>query len=152
MFRKALLIFLCIFCLSVFSGEAQSVFKSGDVGINAGIGLGWQYKANNNRVNALAPVPSVNGSVEIGVFDIPGGGVISIGGIFAFRKTWDNGRVGGIDYEYTYYNTFIAGRAVFHLGFFDSKGFDVYAGMHTGIRLWRDNYIDPFNDLTDRMA
>ena len=34
----------------------------------------------------------------------------------------------------------IAFRGVFHFGFFDTGGFDLYAGIHTGVRLYSYSY------------
>lgn len=149
MFIKKTLFFIVLVVSFFLKSEAQSVFKTGDIGINAGIGMGWQYQPSYHRINSVEPIPSINGSVDIGVYEIPDVGVISIGGIFSFRKAWDDGRISGINYNYTFFNTFIAGRAAFHLGFFDSKGFDVYTGMQTGIWFWRDNYEDPYTDISD---
>ena len=49
----------------------------------------------------------------------------------------------------SYYGV-VAARGVFHFQFFDTGGFDLYAGIHTGIRFYNYVYddIDNFYDYS----
>ena len=156
MFKK---FFISLFIvIAGLSANAQQTFENGDMALNAGIGLGWGYSPVYTGVSSLAPVPSFNVSFEVGIIDLPNVGVISVGGFGSFRTTWDNGSLYGSDYSYRYNNGIIAARGVFHFGFFDTGGFDLYAGIHTGLRFSKytyhiyysgviDDYIDSNNDV-----
>ena len=138
MFKKS---FISLFIvIAVLSANAQQAFEKGDIALNVGIGLGWGY------VNTLAPVPSFNASLEVGIVDIPDVGVIGVGGFGSFRSSWYNHGT----YRDTYTNGIIAARGVFHFGFFDTGGFDLYAGVHAGVGFskysWTGYYIDDYTD------
>ena len=147
MFKK---FFVSLFIvIAVLSANAQQVFKNGDMALNAGIGLGWGYSSGYTGISTLAPMPSFNASFEVGIIDLPDVGVISVGGFGSFRTTWNNGNLSGYDYTYKYTNTVIAARGVFHLGFLNTDKFDVYGGIHTGVRFSKYTYTSDFLDVSD---
>jgi len=149
--------FIVIFIAAAsFTVNAQSAFQNGDIALNAGIGLGWGYSGGytGTGLSSLAPIPSFNASLEVGIIDLPNVGVISVGGFGSFRTTWDRGNssVYGVyyDYDYSYRNAIVAARGVFHFGFFDTGGFDLYAGIHSGVRFSSYSYtIDYGGIITD---
>jgi hypothetical protein len=128
----------------VFPITSQTAFNVGNIGVNAGVGVGWPYGYGLAAIDDLSPVPSINLSGEYGVFEIPSVGVISVGAFASYRKATDSGTerilTYSYDYEYSYVNTILALRGVFHFGFFDTGGFDLYAGIHTGVRLSSYDY------------
>ncbi len=146
MFKKLLLSVFVLF--AVLSLNAQTNFQKGDMALNAGIGLGWGYSSGYAGITGLAPIPSFNASFEVGMFDIPDVGVISLGGFASFRRTWDNASYVTYNYDYTYTNTILAARGVFHFGFFDTGGFDLYAGIHSGVRISNYSYDIDYADNT----
>jgi len=127
--KKSILIFTVIL-FAAFVGNAQKAFHDGDVALNIGIGLGSSYYNVG-----VAPIPSVNASLEFGIVDIPNAGVISVGAYADFHHTWytSNTSIG-------YTNITAAARAAFHLGFLKTEKFDVYAGLMTGVRHQSSNY------------
>lgn len=137
-----------IIVIAALSVNAQSTFNKGDKALNIGIGLGWGYAGGYGSFSTF-PLPSFNASFEAGLFDLPNVGVISIGGFGSFRTTWDSGAISGYDYDYTYNNTILAARGVFHFGFFDTGAFDLYAGIHSGVRISSYTYTSDFYNESD---
>jgi hypothetical protein len=140
---KRIFVVILITATVISTSQAQDVFKNGDLAVNAGIGIGWGY-GGYVGVSGLVPVPSVNLSVEAGIIEIPEVGVVSVGGFGSFRHTWANSTY----YDYTYNSGALALRGAFHFGFFDTGGFDLYAGIHTGVRFSSYTYDDD-DDLFD---
>ena len=116
-------------------GQSQYVFNKGGFALNAGIGA----------LSSAGFIPSVNVSGEFGIFPTGDIGLISVGGIVAYKYS---------TYSYTlwndsyHYSQFVVGpRAIWHLQTFTSDKFDAYAGVGFGIRLWSDYVLN--NSLTD---
>ena len=143
-------LFLAVAVVFFTSSMFSQNFKKGDKALNVGIGLGWSYTSGYTGISTLAPIPSFNASFEAGIVDIPNVGVIGVGGFGSFRTTWDKGGIYGYDYIYRYNNSFIAARGVFHFQFFDTGNFDLYAGVHGGLRIHNYSYnIDYNGDFPD---
>ncbi len=131
MFKKIMILVAVV--LTTYSLNAQ-MFQKGDKALNVGIGIGSSYG------HSLAPIPSFNASFEAGIVDIPNVGVVGVGGFGSFRTSWSNYS----SYKYTYTRTIAAARGVFHLGFFDTGDFDLYAGLNAGLRFWSYSYTNSY--------
>lgn len=124
MIKKIVLsVFLFFF---VFSSYGQSAFNKGDMGINLGMSLG----SINDKY-----YPAANASFEMGFFPIgKKAGVISIGAYSDMFFTDDGMK------------PTLSARGIFHLGFLNTKKFDVYGGLGTGFGLYEDGefYFEEF--------
>jgi len=128
--RIITLLFIVMFAISA---NAQHVFNKGDLLFNAGIGLGaydgW--------------IPSVNVSGEIGVIPTGDIGLVSFGGIMAYKySNWSNTIYGG-SYDYNYSQFTIGPRAAWHVHAFESDKWDAYGGVGFGVRFWTQYTWDP---------
>lgn len=106
--------------------NAQHVFNKGSLLFNVGIGMfssdGW--------------IPSINISGEVGVIPTGNVGLVSFGGIVAYKYSNWSGTVIATTTKYSY-NQFVVGpRAIWHVHAFDSDKYDAYAGIGGGVRLW----------------
>ncbi len=130
--RKLTLALFAILMMAV-GAQAQHVFNKGDMGINAGIGVG----------GLGGFYPSIEASFEVGVIPTGDIGLVSFGGVAGWKyskQTYD-----WYYYDETkHYNQFIVGaRGVWHLHTFDSDKYDVYGGVGVGLRLYGDyDYSD----------
>lgn len=116
--------------------QAQHVFNKGDMGINAGIGVGG--------IGGL--YPSIEASVEFGTIPTGDIGLVSFGGVVGWKYSRQT-------YDYWYYNEtlhynqfIIGGRGTWHLHTFDSDKYDVYGGVGVGLRLHADYNYDSWDD------
>ncbi len=131
MMKKFTLIIAAVFMMS-FVSQAQHIFEKGDIAINAGLGLG-SYGGY---------FPSIEGSVEFGVIPTGDVGLVSFGGLVAYKYS-------KYTYDYWYYNESynyhqfaFGGRAAWHLHTFDSDQWDVYAGLGLGMHIYSDYDYD----------
>ncbi len=108
-----------------FAADAQHVFEKSDLMFNVGIGL-FSYDGL---------IPSINVSGEYGSIPTGDVGLVSFGGILAYKySTYD--WVTGDNYHYNQF-TFGA-RGTWQLHIFESDKGDAYGGAGFGIRLWQD--------------
>jgi len=119
-----------ILSLSV-SVQAQHIFNIGSLMFNAGIGGlsvdGW--------------IPSINFSGEYGVIPTGDVGLVSFGGIVAYKySTW---AATNITYDYNYHQFVMGPRASWHVHAFESDKWDAYGGVGGGIRIWTQYQWDP---------
>lgn len=121
--KKLALVFVAVF-MATFALQAQHVFDKGDIGINAGLGLG----GNGGFI------PSVEASVEIGVIPTGDIGLVSFGGMIGYKYSTYSYYFGS-DYNYHYNQLEIGGRAAWHLHTFTSDKWDAYAGLGLGAHL-----------------
>ncbi len=124
--RKITLIALTI--LLGLSLNAQHVFNKGTLLFNAGIGMfsdgGW--------------IPSINVSGEIGVIPTGDVGLVSFGGIMAYKySTWS-----WTGSNYNYHQFVVGARAAWHVHAFTSDKWDAYGGVGFGVKIWSDPYWD----------
>lgn len=131
--RKISLVLLLV--MTVVVTNAQNVFNKGDFGLNAGIGL----------LSAQGFIPSINVSGELGILPTGDVGLLTVGGIVAYKYStytysWWNE-------SYNYHQITIGPRATWHLQTFESKKWDAYAGVGLGFRVWSDYVLN--NDLSD---
>ena len=127
--KKVLIILMSVmFTLSL---QSQHVFEKGDLLFNAGIGglssAGW--------------VPSVFVSGEYGVIPTGDIGLVSFGGIVAYK--YSNWTTGWVNSTYNYHQIVIGPRAIWHVHAFESDKWDAYAGVGGGVRLWSQYQWDP---------
>jgi hypothetical protein len=120
-------LFLTLLGFIAFSLNAQHVFNNNDKMFNAGIGL----------LSSDGPIPSINGSFEIGAIPTGDAGLISFGGITAFQL----GSYYLTGYTDTYFVFHVGPRATWHLHVFESDKWDAYAGIGFGLR-FRSGYDD----------
>jgi hypothetical protein len=122
---KKIMIFLMVGMLSL-SLHSQHVFNKGDLLFNAGIGGlssdGW--------------IPSVNVSGEYGVIPTGDIGLVSFGGIMAYKYSSWSGSYYTTNYDYHYSQFTIGPRATWHVHAFESDKWDAYGGVGAGMRFW----------------
>jgi len=122
--KKITLIALTI--LLGLSLNAQHVFNKGTLLFNAGIGM----------LSADGWIPSINVSGEIGVIPTGDVGLVSFGGVMAYKySTWSG--------TYNYSQFVVGPRATWHVHAFDSDKWDAYGGVGGGIRIWTQYTWDP---------
>ncbi len=135
--KKTLLPILFIFLFS-FISNAQHVFDKGDIGINAGIGVG----------GTGGLFPSLEFSAEYGAIPTGTIGLVSFGGKAAYKysrytyNNWFNNNNNKRDYNYHQFEFGV--RAAWHLLYFENNKWDAYAGFGTGLRLYNDYYYNNF--------
>ena len=116
-------------------GQSQYVFNKGGFALNAGIGL----------LSADGFIPSINVSGEFGIFPTGDVGLLSVGGVVAYKYSTYSFSLWNNSYNY---NQFVIGpRVLWHLQTFNSDKWDAYAGAGFGLRLWSDYVFN--NSLSD---
>lgn len=120
-------------------------FSKGTIGVNLGLGLGNGYGYGYALGGSTQSSPAISLSVEKGLVEGIGPGVISVGGLIGYKSEsykWDD-RLGK-DYKATWSNIYIAARGAYHYNFTDSPKVDTYAGVSLAARIMKysDNYID----------
>lgn len=120
--------------------NAQNVFNKNSFALNAGIGL----------LSADGFIPSVNMSGELGIFKTGDVGLLSVGGILAYKYStysysWFNS-------SYNYSQLTVGPRASWHLQTFSSDKWDAYAGIGLGMRIWSDYVLNSSNTDLERKA
>lgn len=118
-------------------------FGVGSMAANLGVGLGIGY--GYGVLGGVSSTPALNLSVERGIIDNVGPGVISVGGLVGFKRTsWNYS-----GYRSSWNNFFVAARGAYHYNFLENPKVDTYAGLSVGVRvesfttnydLLRDNY------------
>ncbi|MEA2042182.1 MAG: hypothetical protein U9N85_06470 [Bacteroidota bacterium] len=121
--KKSLILLIVVFTTISFS-YGQQAFNRNDQAVNLGLGFGWRYHPKNN----FAPMPSFNIAYEAGVYEFPGVGVITAGGLLEYRHTRyeDKGDI------YYWNSTAVTVRGAFHLGMLNTSKFDIYGGFMMG--------------------
>jgi len=116
------------FVLFGIGAQSQHVFNKGGLALNAGIGL----------LSADGFIPSINVSGELGIFPTGDVGLISVGGIIAYKySTYSYSNI-WLDDNYNYHQFVIGPRAIWHLHTFTSDKWDAYGGVGVGIKLGSD--------------
>ncbi|SHJ84473.1 hypothetical protein [Pseudozobellia thermophila] len=136
---KNMLLFAALFCL-VSTIRAQE-FEVGTNVINAGIGVGGYYGGYNTSTES----PVFSASYERGVWDMPGPGVISLGGYIGYKKFTYDDRYYNYDYSWSY--TVIGARGAYHYTGFDIDNLDLYGGAMISMRIYSG---DAYSDLNSR--
>lgn len=136
--KKTLLPILIIFLCS-FVSKAQHVFDKGDIGVNAGIGVG----------GTGGLFPSVEFSAEYGAITTGSIGLVSFGGKAAYKyskHTFNPFFNNGLNRDFNYHQFEFGARAAWHLHYFNNSKWDAYAGFGTGLRLYNDYYYNNFEN------
>lgn len=115
-----------------FAAQSQYVFNKDGFALNAGLGL-FSYGGM---------IPSINLSGEMGILPTGDVGLLSVGGIVAYKYSRHNYSFGYDSYSYNYHQFVIGPRVIWHLHTFESDKWDAYAGAGSGIRLWSDYYYN----------
>ena len=116
-------------------------FEAGTNIINAGVGFGGYYGYDYSSSVTQSPVFSV--SYERGIWDVPGPGVVSLGGYFG-RKTF---KYKGLGSQYNWSYNIIGVRGAYHYNGLEIEGLDVYAGVMASFNMYSG---DDFNDYDSR--
>lgn len=116
--KKQILYFTLLILLST-SLSAQEFIKGTNV-INAGIGLGGTFGDFATTSQSLG----FSASFERGIWEVPGPGVVSLGGFLGY-KTYDYDFIGGND-RWTY--TIVGVRGAYHYNGLNVENLDVYGG------------------------
>lgn len=119
--KKVFIVF--VMSLFAFGANAQHVFEKGDLMFNVGLGL-FSYDGF---------IPSVYVSGEYGSIPTGDVGLVSFGGIMAYKYStysW-----GLYDYDDHYHQFVIGPRGIWHLHVFESDTWDAYAGTGFGVRI-----------------
>jgi len=142
---RKLMLMMAMILLIGMAAFTQS-FEKGSQAINLGIGVGNTAYFGSYYSGFL---PSVSGSYEYGIVEIPMGseltGVISVGGYMG----WSTSKYdyGWNDIYYLYNAYYIAVRGNYHFIFHDK--FDPYVGIWVGARIltggWHGNGSHPEN-------
>ena len=122
------LTFIFLFAIISMMAYSQHVFNNGALALNAGIGL----------LSADGFIPSVNVSGELGIIPTGDVGLVSVGGIVAYKYSTYSYSNLWLDESYHYHQLTIGPRASWHLHTFASDKWDAYGGVGAGIRLWSD--------------
>ena len=108
-------------------------FKKSTNAINVGLGVGGNY----GDWDGSSALPQFSVSFERGVWEIPGPGVVSIGGLLG-HKSYKYKALND-DWKWSY--TTIGARAAYHYTGLDNEKLDVYGGALVGYVLYRaDGY------------
>ncbi|WP_022821985.1 hypothetical protein [Hymenobacter norwichensis] len=124
-------------------------FAKGTIGVNLGIGYGYGYGYGYSGFGgSTQSSPAISLSVEKGLVEGVGPGVISVGGLLGYKSDsykWD---ILGDDYKSTWSNIYIAARGAYHYNFTDNPKIDTYAGLSLAARITRfsTNYSDTYTE------
>lgn len=137
--KKAILLFS--FILGMASVAKAQEFQVGTNAINVGVGLGGYYYGYDTSTQS--PVFSV--SYERGIWEMPGPGVISLGGYLGYKRfSYDE-----VVYDYSWSYTTIGFRGAYHYTGFDIDNLDVYGGAMVSYRIYNGDG-DSFRDFDSR--
>lgn len=124
--KKQFLLLTIFLGAIVTSASAQEFIKGTNV-INAGIGLGGAYGSYATSSQSLG----FSASFERGIWEVPGPGVVSLGGFLGY-KTYDYDYFGGSD-RWTY--TVVGVRGAYHYNGLNIENLDVYGGAMVSYRI-----------------
>ncbi|MBG8553008.1 hypothetical protein [Hymenobacter guriensis] len=111
-------------------GASASTFGKGTTVANLGVGVGINY-GNSFVVGASKSIPALSLSVERGIREGLGPGVIGAGGLLVYKSnTWGSG-----EYRLTERNMYVGVRGTYHYNFTDNEKLDTYAGLSLGARI-----------------
>lgn len=143
------LITIIVFTVMAAAASFAQPFAKGNHAINLGVGFGNVYYWGSNYSGF---VPSLSGSYEYGVAEIPMGsqltGVVGVGGYLGWSASKYGSYYSSSDH-YTISDFIIAARGNYHFIFHDKL--DPYAGVWFGLDItssrWKGSGQDPKVDL-----
>ena len=122
--KKLTLIIIAMFMMT-FASQAQYIFNKGDIGINAGLGIG----------GSGGLFPSIEVSGEYGAIPTGDIGLVSFGGTIGYKYSTYDYYLSVDNYSYNYSQIILGARGAWHLHTFTSDQWDVYAGLGFGLLL-----------------
>jgi hypothetical protein len=123
--KNLLLVVLLVF---VIGQTFAQKFEKGDWDVNAGLGFGYTY----DMYTGVNSWPTLYGSVEKGIVNISDFGVISAGGLIAYKHmSYDD-----YGYDWSWSDLYIGGRGAFHFSKVKVDNLDLYAGVSLGLRFY----------------
>jgi len=136
---KKLLLIISIISVILLNSNAQK-FEKGNLAFNAGLGLGYTvglYTGANS-------IPLLFASGEMGIYDWEGIGVISVGGIIAYKRISYTAYV----YDWSWSDLYIGGRGLLHINeLVDIDKVDIYGGISLGVRFYTSPVLVNLVDL-----
>ncbi|WP_396635423.1 hypothetical protein [Maribacter sp. R77961] len=123
---KNQLLFLIISLSITVIASGQEFVKGTNI-INAGVGIGGAYGSYATSSQSLG----ISASYERGIWEVPGPGVVSLGGFLGY-KTYDYNFLGGSD-RWTY--TVVGVMGAYHYNGFNIENLDIYGGAMLSYRI-----------------
>lgn len=119
-------------------------FAKGDIAVNLGIGLGIGYGYSSfGFTGNSSSSPALSLSVEKGMVEGIGPGVISVGGLVGYKSYTYKYSVLNDSYKATWNNIYVAARGAYHYNFTANPKVDTYAGVSVGARI--ENYSNSYS-------
>jgi hypothetical protein len=118
-------------------------FAKGSTAINLGIGLGIGYGYSSfGFAGNSSSSPAISLSVERGIVEGIGPGVISVGGLVGYKSYTYKYAVLNDSYKASWNNIYIATRGAYHYNFTANPKVDTYAGVSLAVRIesYSNNY------------
>ncbi|MBC3756976.1 hypothetical protein H7U19_01075 [Hyunsoonleella sp. SJ7] len=140
---KKLFLGIAFAVCSIFTLGAQG-FVQGTNAINVGAGFGGHYESYYSSTT-VSPVFSV--SYDRGIWEIPGPGIISLGGYVGHRTI--KYRFSSSDYKFS--QTAIGVRPAYHYNGFEIDELDLYAGFLLGYYFYSDNQGNNLRSYDNRL-
>ncbi|MCC3159965.1 hypothetical protein LJ737_22195 [Hymenobacter sp. 15J16-1T3B] len=104
-------------------------FGVGSTAANLGVGFGLGY--GYGLFTGIHATPALSVSVERGIVDNIGPGVIGVGGIVGYKGySWKSGT-----YKASWKNFIVAARGTYHYNILENPKLDTYAGLTLGVRI-----------------
>ena len=91
----------------------------------------------------MKSAPAISLSVEKGIIDDVGPGVISVGGLIGYKRSTYGWNFLGDKYESSWNNIIVAARGAYHYNFTEDPKLDTYAGISLGARI--ESYSSNFS-------
>ncbi len=138
--------------------SANTSFKKGSTAANLGIGLihFGSYSGLLFTGSDYSRTPLINLSVEHGIIDNVGPGVISVGGIVGFRRaSYTYKEFFGEGYKWSATDVFVGVRGIYHYQLSSNPKLDTYGGLTVGVRIskysykWDESYPDFLRSSSD---
>ncbi len=128
--------------------SSNGAFQKGTTAANLGIGLihFGSYSGLLFSGSGYSRTPLINLSIEHGIIDNVGPGVISVGGIVGFRRaSFDYANAfGSYGYKWSSTDIFVGARGIYHYALSSNPKLDTYGGLTVGVRL--SNYSWKYDD------
>jgi hypothetical protein len=110
--------------------------------VNLGVGLGVDYDYAPGFGGSVQSTPAITLSVEKGIVESVGPGIISVGGLVGYNGYSYEWNVSGDRYKASWKNLIVTARGAYHYNFTNDPKIDTYAGVSLGARIedYSDNY------------
>ncbi|RSK37171.1 hypothetical protein [Hymenobacter metallilatus] len=119
-----------------------ALFQKGTTMVNLGVGLGLGYGYGFG--SGLKATPAVSLSLEKGIIEGIGPGVIGIGGLIGYKGYHYD--YPGTDYKARWNNIIVLVRGTYHYDLLQNSKLDTYAGVSLGARIesYKDTYYSEY--------